>query len=136
MAKIKPIAIDDPAWTHTTILSHLYWIDPFEPGAYHTVYGYPLDYPTLYVDGWQTMPSIELAILAAQAWASRPEMMADICIACRFLDYGPSLPRWNIDRGEPRVPRDVGLTDYAPRILPCFVQDMYDPPPPGYGQPP
>ena len=144
MAKIKPYVYADPLDTIILELNHLWIDDPYEPGAYHTIYPYPLDTMPVSFDAWQNVYRIDdpledpddtfaRGLVMAHAWASLPWMILDSCRSCHYTRYGPSMPRWNIYRGQPRLPYPPGVGDYDARIIPCFVQPYDDPPPDGFG---
>lgn len=136
MSKIRPYAVIDPYTTFWTEVNHFFYDDPYEPGAYHTIYPYGLSDLPPAVDAWQAYPTLELGILAARSWTGRPAMINDICLACRYWDYGAALPRWNIYRGEEHPRPSQAVPPYARHFVPCFLIPWWDPPPPGYGQEP
>ncbi len=136
MAKIRVYSIFDPDIIGSVMVHHFFFIDPYEPGAYHTVYAYlPEEYaPT--VHAWQTCVNYDHGLLAAQSWAGRPAMINDICLACRYWAFGANLPRWNIYRGEERPKYDPLFAEYPAHFVPCFFMPWWADPPPGYGQEP
>lgn len=142
MAKLRPYAGGDPAEWIFCILSHIFVDDPFEPGAYHTVYPYGIfDSPPAALN-YQIVPrmlddledlTLVLArgLVMATAWASRPWMMLDCCPSCHVARDGPGMPRWNIYRGGHNLPPPAAPDGYPPRLLHCFVQRYDDPAPDG-----
>ena len=136
MAKIKAYTIYYPEPIFFTEVNHFWWHCVYEPGAYHTIYSYDLQDMPPVVNAWQAYPTLELGLLAARSWASRPAMINDICTACRYFDWGANTPRWNIYRGEEHPKFYPGFHLYPPRMIPCFFMPWWEDPPPGYGQPP
>lgn len=136
MAKIRTYTGIDPYTDSWIVVNHFFYQCVYEPGAYHTIYAYTIwDLPPA-TDAWQLEPNPAHGLIAAKDWASRPAMINDICKACRYWDYGANLPRWNIYRGEERPKFIPGFHEYPARMIPCFFMPWWDPPPPGYGQPP
>lgn len=144
MAKIRCVSILDPDLTYLAAINHLFVDDPYEPTAYHTAFAYDFYDVPIGITAWQGYKDIPItppdvitaqsqAILKAKSWCSLPVMVRDICIWCRYFDYGPSISRWNIYRG-PDLPRFPWVPGQIPNLLvPVFYQHAYDPPPPGYG---
>lgn len=136
MAKIRVHPIDDPKVIGFLEVIHHYWDDPYEPGAYHSIYPYRLDELPPGLHAFQTCVNYAHGLIAARDWAGLPAMINDICLACRYYDWGARLPRWNIYRGEEHPKYYPLLQDYPARLIPCFAQSWLDPAPPGYGQQP
>lgn len=113
-------------------LFHALWTDPYDPGAYHTIYAYtpPVLHPAY--AAYQVASTWEQALVMAAAWASDPWMMYDLCRVCRYMGWGPAIPRWNIHRGEPHLRRINPAYTQKPFLLPCYLQRFDDPPPPGH----
>jgi len=140
MAKVRAYFEPDPYKAYLLYVAHWFWDDPYEPGAYHLIYPYePLEGPPGYTCG-QWVTSIEEGFIAAHTWASMPALVNDLCVACRYFDYGANTPRWNIYRGEDRAKYYPGISMYPRRFVPGFVWDFWDSfsgrHPPGYGQRP
>lgn len=136
MAKIRAHFADDPYEQIYLSVIHYWWTDPYEAGAYHEIYPYTWeDQPLGYACGQQVL-TIEEGLIAAETWASRPAMINDICVECRFHHVGANTPRWNIYRGEEHPKWYPGYHVLPARFIPGFVQDWRDPYPPGYGPPP
>ena len=136
MAKIKAYCIEYPDPIFFTEVNHFFYQCSYEPGAYHTIYSYGIEDMPPAVDAWQAYPTLELGLLAARSWASRPAMINDICTACRYWDYGSNMPRWNIYRGEEHPKFIPEFHEYPARMIPCFFMPWWEDPPPGYGQQP
>jgi len=136
MARIRPYTSYDTNLAVCMLVHHRFWGDHFSPGAYHTLWPYGWDEGHPAADAWQVYPTLALGRVAAIAWASRPAMVNHLCVVCRSYKYPLRLPRWNIYRGETHPIYHQAATAYPPRILPCFVQRSWDPPPPGYGPDP
>ena len=143
MAKIRPYIEENIYDVILVELHHLWEDDPYEPHAYHTIYPYRFEDLPPWADAYQSALRLEegtedldlvfaRGIIMAHGWAAMPAMMMDICLACRFHDYGPALPRWNIYRGEERLRYYPDVQDYPSRVIPCFVQKWDDPAPPGF----
>lgn len=112
-------------------LFHASWTDPYDPLAYHTIYAYsPAVLQPAYA-AYQMAPDWESALVVAKAWSVMPWMMLDLCRVCRYLGWGPAIPRWNIYRGQEHVRALDPSGLYKPYLLPCFYQRWDDPPPPG-----
>jgi len=136
MAKVRAYYDPDPYWGYTIVVRHWYWVDVYEPGAFHEIYPYAVgDIPPGYTCG-QRIPTLEEGLITAHTWASMPALVNDLCVACRYFDYGANTPRWNIYRGEDRAKYYPGISMYPRRFIPGFVLHKDDPYPPGYGQPP
>lgn len=142
LAKIRPYVGGDPADWVFCLITHVFTADPFEPGAYHTVYPYGIfDSPPPALN-FQVVPRMlddteDLALvlarglLMARSWCSRPWMVLDCCPDCHPARDGPGMPRWNIYRGQPSLPPPAVVDGYPPRILHCFAQRYDDPAPDG-----
>jgi len=124
MAKIKP---------YTHVLG-----DPFviclpqgadlasDPYAWHLVHEYTWDYQWLFAYGFPlpAFPDIALCKQAALDYVSLPCMLRDMCPFCIgatiYFRPCPSIPRWNIYRGQnhqltpPAIYWDVFATDPPP----------------------
>lgn len=140
MAKVRAYYDPDPSAIWTLYVAHWFWDDPYEPGAYHLIYPYGyLQVPPGYSCG-QYVTSLEEGLIAAHTWASRPAMLNDICIECRYFHFGANTPRWNIYRGEEHPKYYPDFAEYPARLVPGFVWDFWDSfegrHPPGYGQRP
>jgi hypothetical protein len=135
MAKIKVYrwGTEPPEFASYAEGWHFWSTDPFEPGAYHTIWPYLLEDAIPSPDYYLREPTYPYAMQAAQVLAANPEILADICLTCRGFAYGPTTPRFNIIRGRCRLPRGWPPIVQPPRPIPCFVQSVWDPPPPGFG---
>jgi hypothetical protein len=142
MAKLRPYTGGDPADWIFCLITHVFVDDPFEPGAYHTVYPYGIfDSPPSALN-YQIVPRMQddlepmelvlaRGLLMARSWCSRPWMILDCCPVCHVARDGPGMPRWNIYRGEQRLPPPAVAGGYPPRLLHCFAQRYDDPAPDG-----
>jgi len=92
---------------------------PVYPNAFHIVYAYSAFDLPMWVDGWHVHETFEAAFLEAQSWVALPALAQSICKGCRYFNWGPSVPRWNIYRGIP------GRT-----IPPTILWNFWDGPPP------
>lgn len=134
MAKIRTYWIEYPDPIFFLEVIHHYYQCSYQPDAYHSIYAYTEEQMPPWVDAYQAYPTLELGLLAARSWASRPAMINDICLACRYHHYGAHLPRWNIYRGEDHPKFIPEFHEYPARFVPCFFMPYWDPPPPGYGK--
>jgi hypothetical protein len=142
MAKLRPYESGDPLDWYWLLITHVFSSEPFEPGAYHTIFPYSvytnppfaLNYqivPELIQDNGDLTAVLARGLIMAKDWASRPWMVQDNCPACHPWRDGPGLPRWNIYRGQPRLPAPSSLSPYAPYLPHCYVQRYDDPRPIG-----
>jgi hypothetical protein len=146
MVKILP-ALTQPHLVGVDLqVHHIFATDPYEPGAYHTIFPYDVLYLPPWCSAWvhvprlfdhvETIPEIiARGMILAKLFAALPWMVLDICQDCRFTFFGPHVPRWHIYRGVPHI-RFFPLSqqDGLPPI-PGFVQRYDDPPPVGFGPP-
>ena len=90
---------DGNLWPFWTVLDHEGG-PPWDPTARHYCWAYPLDITppnTAAISGHSTIVE---ALAEARAWAALPLIPRGLCIWCRALAWGPSVPRWNAYQGE------------------------------------
>lgn len=132
MAKIRPyIPPEQGPFLFVTVV-HVCGEDRFAPDAWHLIWWYTQEDLLPGASAWAFVDTAEHGEIMAKGWASRPAMINDVCIYCRYYDYGPAIPRWNIYRGEEHASRLWWPGDSPPRIIPCFAQPWWDPSPPGF----
>jgi hypothetical protein len=126
MAKIRTGATAE--WQWAAALLHVGTDGRTEPGAIHTIYNYgPDDYYLIVAsNAWLWQPSMHDAYLLARDLAAMPQLLADLCPWCHSATIPgimcPSLPRWNIYHGAPKLP-------YPPSL---YWDTWNLGPPPGY----
>lgn len=132
MAKIRPYIPTGPAPLFYVTVIHFSGPDAFGPQAWHCIWVYTPEelYPG--ADVWAYVDTLAHGEIMARGWSSFPAMINDACLSCRYSDYGPALPRWNIYRGQEHASRFWWPPDSPPRIIPCFAQPYWDAPPPGF----
>jgi len=100
----------------------IYHFGPWQPWdslAVHAVYAYPLASFPGSPSGYFLQYDLVNALLCAKTFAAMPMIPRDLCYECRNGAYGPSVPRWNIYRGENLM-----------HVPPAFFWDILDGPPP------
>ena len=137
MVKIKPRPQD--YLKPFVLLVHVGDPGPDDPLLWHLVFEYDESYAWLLANGESLgrypdaaeeaaagHPPLFTAHLAALGLVAHQQVVRDLCPLCRYAwdlgVFGPSVPRWNIYRGQ-----------RGESLVPCICWDfLRDDPPPGF----
>lgn len=118
-ARIYRIPWEDP--NYYVGICHWGPQEPWDPETLHTVYAYDMTWFPPNLMGYFLQFTLEDAMHAARTFVAMPMIARDLCFKCRNYQTGPTVPRWNIYRGENKMA--------TPRVI---LWNDRSGPPPGY----